>query len=577
MPLNVKKLKQRLIEKGLVDPQGFAALEKKATKEKKGVAELLLAEHMVSEEDLAQELSRQTGIPVVDLTKTIIRKDILFQIPELIAKKYKIIAFAEDEAGLKVAMTNPEDLQTIEFIKKKVFKEIVPHVTSTAGIMTVLRQYRRGLREEFKNIIDQSLAASRTASEKDLEKLAEDFPIVQIVNTLIEHAILQNASDIHIEPLEKNIIIRYRVDGILHDVIVLPKEIMVGIVARIKVLANLKIDEHRLPQDGRFKIEKDEQKISFRVSIIPIFDGEKVVMRLLIESGRILSLEELGFQRSALNIAERNIKKPNGLILITGPTGSGKTTTLYSIMNMLNTTEVNIATIEDPVEYRMPRINQSQVKPKIGFTFATGLRSLVRQDPDIIMVGEIRDEETVDMTIHSALTGHLVLSTLHTMSAAGAPPRLVDMKAKPFLVASTLNLVIAQRLARRICNDCKEEYKLDEKTASMLEKEFDMKEIIKVLVKEKIIDDKKSLRELTFYRGKGCEHCGIQGYKGRAGIYETLETTESIKELIVNNAPAEKIQKQAVAEGMITMLQDGFIKVLTGLTTIDEILRVTKE
>ncbi|NQV13568.1 MAG: type II/IV secretion system protein [Parcubacteria group bacterium] len=577
MPLDIKKLKKSLIEKGLVNTQDFDVFAAKAAKEKKGVTDLLLAENIVSEEDLAQELSSQTKIPFADLSKTLIRKDILFQIPELIAKKHEIIAFNEDEAGLKVAMTNPEDLQTIEFIKKKVNKNIEPHVTSKAAIFSVLKQYRRGLRQEFKDIIDQSLAASRTAKQEDLAKLAENMPIVRIVNTLIEHAILQNASDIHIEPLEKNVIVRYRVDGILHDVIVLPKEIIAGIVARIKVLSNLKIDEHRLPQDGRFKTEKDEQKISFRVSIIPVFDGEKVVMRLLVESGRILTLEELGFQRSALKIAKRNIKKPNGLILVTGPTGSGKTTTLYSIMNMLNTTEVNIATIEDPVEYRMPRINQSQVKPKIGFTFSTGLRSLVRQDPDVIMVGEIRDEETADMAIHSALTGHLVLSTLHTMSAAGAAPRLIDMKAKPFLVASTLNIVIAQRLARRICKNCSEKYQLEEKTVAMLEKEFNMGKIMEVVLKEKVIAEKKPLGELTFYRGKGCEHCNMQGYKGRTGIYEALAVTDSIKELIVDCVPTEKIQAKAMEDGMISMIQDGFIKALSGFTTIDEILRVTKE
>ncbi|MFH2105263.1 MAG: GspE/PulE family protein [Parcubacteria group bacterium] len=577
MPLDTKKLKVSLIEKGLVNTRDFDVFVAKATKEKKDVTDLLLAENIVSEEDLAQELSRQTKIPFADLSKTLIRKDILFQIPELIAKKHEIIAFDEDEAGLKVAMTNPEDLQTIESIKKIISKRIYPHVATKGSILSVLKQYRRGLRQEFKDIIDQSLAASRTASPEDLEKLAEDLPIVSIVNTLIEHAIIQGASDIHIEPLEKNVIVRYRIDGILHDVIVLPKEIIAGVVARIKVLANLKIDEHRLPQDGRFKTEKDEQKISFRVSIIPIFDGEKVVMRLLVESDRILTLEELGFQRSTLKVAKRNIKKPNGLILVTGPTGSGKTTTLYSIMNMLNSTEVNIATIEDPIEYRMSRINQSQVKPKIGFTFSTGLRSLVRQDPDIIMVGEIRDEETAEMAIHSALTGHLVLSTLHTMSAAGAAPRLIDMKAKPFLVASTLNVVIAQRLARRICKNCSEEYQLDKKTAAVLEKEFDLEGMMQVLIKEKILDKKKSLTELTFHRGKGCEHCNMQGYKGRTGIYEILEITNSIKELIVNCVPSEKIQAKAMEDGMISMIQDGFIKVLSGLTTINEILRVSKE
>ena len=441
MPLDLDQLKKSLIEKGLLNVQQLAEAETKAKKEKKPLVGFLISQHLVNEEFLAQELSRQIKIPYIDLTRTIIRKDLLFQIPELIAKKHEVIAFAENEKGLNIAMTDPENLQTIEFIKKKIGKKINVHLTTRSALLSALTQYRRGLRQEFKDIIDQSLVASRTASKEDLKKLAENLPIVRIVDTLTEHAILQNASDIHIEPLEKNVIVRYRIDGILHDVIVLPKEIVDGVVARIKILAQLKIDEHRLPQDGRFKVEKNGQKISFRVSILPVFDGEKVVMRLLVESGQILTLEDLGLQCSALAAVNRNINKPNGMILVTGPTGSGKTTTLYSVMNMLNTPEVNISTIEDPIEYRMPRINQSQVKPKIGYTFANGLRSLVRQDPDIIMVGEIRDEETVDMAIHSALTGHLVLSTLHTMNAAGAPARLINMEAKPFLVASTLNIV----------------------------------------------------------------------------------------------------------------------------------------
>lgn len=300
-------------------------------------------------------------------------------------------------------------------------------------------------------------------------------------------------------------------------------------------------------------------------------------MRLLVESGRILTLEELGLRGMALKRANINIKKPNGMILVTGPTGSGKTTTLYSVLDILNTTKVNIATIEDPIEYRMPRVNQSQVKNKVGYTFATGLRALVRQDPDIIMVGEIRDEETVEMAIHSALTGHLVLSTLHTINAAGTFARLADMKAKPFLIASTINVVIAQRLVRKICSNCIEEYKLDDKQVKMLEGEFDMQNIIKSLLKEKAIDKEKPLAEITFYRGKGCEHCDLQGYKGRVGIFEVLEASEAVKDLIIESAPTEKIQDQAVTEGMLTMIEDGFAKAATGVTTIEEILRITKE
>ena len=576
MPLDPKKLKNKLFEDAIFSLDKFEKLENEAIKKKIDIVNLLLEENVINEEYLSRELSRQIKIPYIDLSKQVIRKDLLFQIPEQIARKNKIVIFGEQEGNLEVAMSNPEDLQTLEFIKKKIGRNVKVYIATKAGIRSVLNQYKRGLRQEFKDIIDQSLAASKSA-DKDLKKLAENLPIVRIVSTLIEHAVLQEASDIHIEPLEKNIVIRFRIDGILRDVIVLPKEIMPGIVARIKVLSNLKIDEHRLPQDGRFKIEKDDQKISFRVSILPVFDGEKVVMRLLIESGRILSLKELGLRGGGLEAIKENIQKPNGMILVTGPTGSGKTSTLYSVLNILNTTKVNIATIEDPIEYRMPRINQSQVKAKIGFTFANGLRSLVRQDPDIIMVGEIRDEETAEMAIHSALTGHLVLSTLHTMNAAGSFARLADMKVKPFLISSTTNVVVAQRLARKICSNCLEEYKLDKVTVGVLESQYNISEIMKVLIKEKVIDKEKSLAEIKFYRGKGCDHCDMQGYKGRVGIFEVLDVNEAIKDLIVASASSEKIQTQAVADGMLTMIQDGFVKAVSKITTIEEILRITKE
>jgi len=576
MPLDPKKLKNKLFEDAIFSLDKFEKLENEAIKKKIDIVNLLLEENVINEEYLSRELSRQIKIPYIDLSKQVIRKDLLFQIPEQIARKNEIVIFGEQEGNLEVAMSNPEDLQTLEFIKKKIGRNVKVYIATKAGIRSVLNQYKRGLRQEFKDIIDQSLAASKSV-DKDLKKLAENLPIVRIVSTLIEHAVLQEASDIHIEPLEKNIVIRFRIDGILRDVIVLPKEIMPGIVARIKVLSNLKIDEHRLPQDGRFKIEKDDQKISFRVSILPVFDGEKVVMRLLIESGRILSLKELGLRGGGLEAIKENIQKPNGMILVTGPTGSGKTSTLYSVLNILNTTKVNIATIEDPIEYRMPRINQSQVKAKIGFTFANGLRSLVRQDPDIIMVGEIRDEETAEMAIHSALTGHLVLSTLHTMNAAGSFARLADMKVKPFLISSTTNVVVAQRLARKICSNCLEEYKLDKVTVGVLESQYNIPEIMKVLIKEKVIDKEKSLAEIKFYRGKGCDHCDMQGYKGRVGIFEVLDVNEAIKDLIVASASSEKIQTQAVADGMLTMIQDGFVKAVSKITTIEEILRITKE
>ena len=577
MHFTKEQLEQILVKQNTISQAKLDELLNRAKKENKKIETILISERIADEEFLAKKYAELIGVSFIDLSKIAIRKDLLFLIPERIAKTNQVVIFDEAENGIKLAMTDPEDLQAIEFIKKQLpTKRLQIYLTTKKGLLQALKQYKKGLQAEFNEIIEQSLAAAKT-TKKDLKKMAENLPIVRIVDTLLEHAILQNASDIHIEPLEKKAIVRYRIDGILHDVIVLPKEIMPGIVARIKIIANLKIDEHRLPQDGRFKIERENYKISLRVSILPVFNGEKIVMRLLSEAAEILTLEQLGLQHEALKKVKINIKKPHGMILITGPTGSGKTTTLYAIMGILNTPEVNISTVEDPIEYQMPRISQSQVKPKIGFTFANGLRSLLRQDPDIIMVGEIRDTETVEMAIHSALTGHLLLSTLHTNNAAGAPTRLIDMGAKPFLVASTVNVIIAQRLVRKICTNCMEKYKLNKETIEILDREFGKENLIKALIKTKILKKEKPLEEIKFFKGKGCDQCNQQGYKGRIGIFEVFEASSKINELILKDTPSEIIDKQARAEGMLTIGQDGFVKAVTGITTIEEILRVTKE
>jgi type IV pilus assembly protein PilB len=482
-----------------------------------------------------------------------------------------------------VAMLEPGDLQMIEFIKKKAGLKVLPRLTSQESIKNVLRQYQKSLQAEFGELIEKEAKiisvpeqGEEEMAKEDLEKAAEELPIVKIVDTLLKHAILQKASDIHIEPLEKEVVVRYRIDGILHDAMVLPQQVQAGIVARIKVLANLKLDEHRLPQDGRFKVETEEYKISFRVSILPVYNGEKIVMRLLSEDSKGMTLETLGFRGEALERITRNIRKANGMILVTGPTGSGKTTTLYTVMDILNTPEVNISTIEDPIEYRMPRINQTQVNPKIGLTFANGLRSLVRQDPDIIMVGEIRDTETASLAVNAALTGHLVLSTLHTNSAAASFARLIDMKVEPFLISSTTNCVIAQRLVRRLHPDAREKYKLTSDQIKSLGEQFNLEEILKILRQEKIIGPKDDWGDIEFFKPKPTADCP-DGYKGRIGIYEVFEVTETMKQMIVGRATASEIETQAKKEGMITMLQDGFIIAAQGQTTIEEILRVTKE
>ncbi|MFZ2153940.1 MAG: ATPase, T2SS/T4P/T4SS family [Candidatus Moraniibacteriota bacterium] len=593
MRVENKQLKDFLLDSEILDPKEIERVFDYAQENDRVMGDLLIEEKLVSSEDLNKLYAYILGIPFVDIGKETISPDILKIIPEPIAKKYKIVAFDKTDSNLKVAMLNPDDLQTIEFIKKKTGLAVVPCLTTEESIVTILKQYEKSLKAEFGDMIGAEEGGDNITkgavaekndkgSDKKLSKEAEDLPVIKVVDTLIKHAILESASDIHIEPDEKEIRVRYRIDGILHDAMILPRKIASGIIARIKVLANLKLDEHRLPQDGRFKIINDEYKISFRVNILPIFDGEKVVMRLLDETSKGLTLEKMGLQGEALEIVHREVTKPNGMILVTGPTGSGKTTTLYTIMDILNTPLVNISTVEDPVEYRMPRVNQTQINSKIGLTFAASLRALLRQDPDIIMVGEIRDEETMEIAMHAAMTGHLVLSTLHTNSSAGTLPRLLDMGAEPFLVASTTNVVIAQRLVRKLCNECRVEYFLDKKEVAVLNKSIDTDKMLKILesvdyIEKDKLNIKKGWEAIKFYKPGGCKRCNNEGYKGRLGIYEVLEVGEEIEKLITQAASAETIEKKSTELGMLTMIEDGFTKAVQGVTSIEEILRVTKE
>lgn len=583
MRIENEQLKEFIKDSGMIEEKELEEAFKEAEGAKKKLGEVLLAKKLIDELKLRKLYAYILGVPFVDISKEIISPEILQIVPEPIAKKYKIVAFEKNGQELKVAMINPEDMQTIDFIRKKTGLKIISCLTTEESIEAILKQYSQSLKAEFGDIIDKnaSMISEEEVSEDDLEKIAQGLPIIRIVDTLIKHAILQEASDIHIEPDEKEVRIRYRIDGILHEAMTLPKQVRDGIIARIKVLSNLKLDEHRVPQDGRFKIEKDGGKISFRVSILPIFDGEKIVMRLLNETSKGLTLEAMGLMGQALEIIHKEIKRPNGMILVTGPTGSGKTTTLYTIMDILNTPEVNISTVEDPVEYRMVRINQTQIYPKVGLTFAAGLRSLLRQDPDIIMVGEIRDKETMEMAVQAAMTGHLVLSTLHTNSAAGTLPRLIDMGAEPFLIASTANVIIAQRLVRKLCNECKEEYKLGKKELETLINNYDMDNILEILKKNSTAKDKikntDKWGDIKFYKAKGCNKCGNEGYHGRNGIFEVMEIDEDIRRMISQNSSAEELEKRAKEKGMLSMIEDGFSKAILGITSIEEILRVTKE
>ncbi|PIW89850.1 MAG: hypothetical protein COZ92_02380 [Candidatus Nealsonbacteria bacterium CG_4_8_14_3_um_filter_40_11] len=588
MKVESGQLKAFLLDAGLVAEKQFNAALKKAEKTNQKVGDVLVAESLITEEELIKLEAYILGIPFVNLEKEKIEPEVLKIIPEPIARSNNIVAFRKKENDLEVAMLDPEDLRTIEFIKKTANLRILPRLTTSESIKQVLKQYQKTLEAEFGEMIKKEAKGIKAVQEikegvpaitesEELKKAAGELPVIRIIDTLLRHAILQRASDIHIEPTEKEVVVRYRIDGILRDAMTLPKQASLGVVARIKVLSNLKLDEHRLPQDGRFKVEAEDYRYSIRVSILPVFDGEKIVMRLLSEKAKAYTLEGLGFRGETLEIIQDNLRKPVGMLLVTGPTGCGKTTTLYSMMEILNVPGVNISTVEDPIEYRMPRINQTQVNPKIGLTFANGLRALVRQDPDIIMVGEIRDSETAGLAINAALTGHLVLSTLHTTNASGTMPRLIDMGAEPFLISSTVNVVLAQRLVRRLCPE-KEKYTLKDTEIKNLKKYCNLDRVLDILKKEKIIKPSpgKSFKDIVFYRPKPSKDCP-DGYKGRIGIYEVLPVTETIKELIVKGATSDQIQAQAQKEGMVTMVEDGFVKAVQGITTIEEVLRVIIE
>lgn len=555
---------------------------KKATKsaEAKNISleDYILEERWIFPEELYKEEAKVKKVPYIDLKGKPIRKDILFSIPETVASSHQVIPFDKTDTEIKLATTDPENLEIFEFIKRKTGLEPIIHLASPDGIDDALKQFKQSLKAEFEEITTTDSETEKGESEqKKLKELAEDLPIIRIVDSLLEHAIFEGASDIHVEPAEKEVAVRFRIDGILRNVMTLPQSAESGIVARVKVLSNLKLDEHRLPQDGRFKISTKEYKYSVRVSIFPVYDGEKVVMRLLSETTGAVPLSDLGLSPKSLEIVERNIKKPHGIMFVTGPTGSGKTTTLYSVLNVLNKHGINISTIEDPIEYRMPGINQSQVNPRIGFTFAQGLRALLRQDPNIIMVGEIRDPETADIAINAAMTGHLVLATLHTNDAITSLPRLIDMGVPSFLVAFTTNIIVAQRLARKVCKKCIKEYKLSPDQIKEIKKMFDVEKIFASLKREGTVKSGDTFEKLKFFHGEGCRQCGNEGYKGRIGIYEVLEVTREIADLIHQKARAEDFKDAAAKQNMITMVEDGFAKALQGVTTLEEVMRVTKE
>lgn len=602
------RIPDSLVEKllqasGKVTKEQLASLREQEVSEKKPLQDLVIKGNVLSEKDLTKLYADEIEVPFVELNAKEIKREVLHLLPERIARQYNAVVFDVDADGTKlVAMADPDDIQAINFLQKQLDNNLRVYTTTGSLLQAALEAYRGNIEGELTKVINTDEAEAAEDEKVDENDLAEDSPIAQTVNLIIEYGVKAGASDIHIEPREEFVVVRYRIGGLLREANKLPRKLLGALVSRIKILSNLKIDEHRAPQDGRFKIETGGRVFALRVSTLPIVDGEKVVMRILDESSKPASFEELGFWGQALESLQHAIVQPHGMVLVTGPTGSGKSTTLFSVLSLLNTPNVNISTVEDPVEYRIVGANQTQVNPVAGMTFTNGLRALLRQDPNVIMVGEIRDGETADLAVQAALTGHLVFSTLHTNNAATCLPRLLDMGVEPFLIASTIRVVVAQRLVRRLCVDCREEYAPDAALIKELEKTFSLETHggLKHLheLEQSALDGgigataagaknkggannlsstATGIGRLWKAHDEGCDSCNHSGYKGRIGIYEVLNNSEPIQQLIVGNSTSEAIQTAAIKEDMLTMQLDGLVKALRGQTTIEEILRVTAQ
>lgn len=568
-----------------IDADQLAQLQTEATNEKANLEEMVVQQNLVSETELTQLYADEIGVPFIDINIKELDREVLKQLPENIARLYNMVIVGSSEnekEPRQVAMADPDDLEAIDVVHKLFGQDVKLSIATKGNILQALDVYRGNIGSEISKIVTES-DTSEEVEDVSEEDISEDSPIAQTVNLVIEYAVKSGASDIHIEPRDKHVIIRYRIDGVLKEANRLPKRTLASLVSRIKILSNLKIDERRAPQDGRFKINMSGRVFAFRVSTLPISEGEKVVMRVLDESSEPAPLEKLGFWGKALADINEAARQPHGMILVTGPTGSGKSTTLHSVLHILNKPDVNISTIEDPVEYKLEGVNQTQVNPVAGMTFAAGLRALLRQDPNIIMVGEIRDSETAGLGVQAALTGHLVFSTLHTNNAATCLPRLLDMSIEPFLIASVVRVVIGQRLVRRLVPEECEEYVPSEEERKEIERVFGIKNkadwdnLLKLVQQAQSELGREKSAKLTLWRPKQDLKGDKTGYKGRMGIYEVLKNSLAVQNLIVSNATSDEIQAKAVSEGMLTMQIDGLIKALLGLTTIQEILRVTKE
>jgi type IV pilus assembly protein PilB len=566
--MEIKSPVEILLNEQAITKEQYDDIYVKSAASGKSSIEVLKDLKIIPDEKIAQALAKYVGVEYVDLSTVSFSPQALGFLPQEVIQKFLLIPFYYDDntKTLSIAMGNPLDLDSVAFVRQKTGLNIKVYAANPEDVRKATDQQ---LKQGLKGVVDEAIketeefTTKRTVDSTQIGKIITDAPIAKIVSTILDYAVKSRASDVHIEPQEDRVRVRYRIDGILYDKLSLPRNVEEQLISRIKILAELKIDERRIPQDGRLNFKVDKDEVDLRVSTIPTVKGEKIVMRLLRKSGGVPTLQELGLSGTGLKNLESATLRAHGIILVCGPTGSGKTTTLYALLSRLNTTRVNIASLEDPVEYEIPGVNQVQINPAVGLTFASGLRAFLRQDPNIILVGEIRDKETTDLSIQAALTGHLVFSTLHTSNAAGALPRLMDLGAESFLLASTINAIAAQRIVRRICQNCKELFVPPPALIS------EIKLILGSLLSEK--------DEIKMFRGKGCEQCSSNGYLGRIGIYEVLPVTEKISRLIIEHADNISIEKLAVAEGMITMKQDGYLKVIRGETTIEEVLRVAQE
>lgn len=584
---------EKILRQGeVISESQLAELKMEAERTHHSLQTIILEHKVLSEVQLGQKIGEYINVPFVTIEPKDIPDDVLKRIPEHIARQYNVVLFAADDNGvLSLAMEDPDDVQALNFIQKEIGYNIKVFLATKNNILDCLENYRGNITDELDEVVSIQSGVESDSQNVSEEEISENSPIAQTVNLLLEYAIKSGASDIHIEPREDFVQVRYRIDGVLKEVNKLPRNVQGALVSRIKILSNLKIDERRVPQDGRFKIKVSGKQYALRVSTLPIADGEKIVMRILDESNQAVALDSLGYWGLSLSTLKDAMAQPNGMILVTGPTGSGKSTSLFSVLSELNTPDVNISTIEDPVEYKIPGVNQTQTNAKAGMTFASGLRALLRQDPNIIMVGEIRDGETANLGVQAALTGHLVFSTLHTNNAATCLPRLLDMGIEPFLIASTVKAVIGQRLVRRLCMHCRQQYVPDAGELAYIVQMFNLKQgsmqRLHALEQQAAADKiggntplgstDVTIQYLWRPNPEGCDECGHNGFKGRVGIYEVLGISIPIQKMITANATSNEIQQQAITEGMVTMQTDGFVKSLRGVTTLEEVLRATRE